>query len=135
VLCEIATSRFRFFEDVDLLLPVELKGDLSGLQATWVDHLLRHRAAVLGAVWRSDDPLGVKCKSETATVHVFSSSGWSSSMNFYNFYRVCSILPYRARKGSRLKSSCSISLFDLIYSLQDTISQKYPCISSGQTSL
>ncbi len=82
MLCEIATSRFRFFEDVDLLLPPELKNELAQLQSTWVDHLLRHRAAVLGAVWRSDDPLGVKCKSEAATVHVFSSSGWSSRITF-----------------------------------------------------
>eukprot|EP00392_Amoebophrya_sp_AT5.2_P008909 g8937.t1 len=81
VLCEIATSRFRFFEDVDLLLPAELKDQLPQLQEQWVDHLLRHRGAVLGAVWRSDDPLGVKCRSETATVHVFSSSGWSSRHN------------------------------------------------------
>ncbi len=58
VLCEIATSRFRFFEDVDLLLPAELKNEVAPLQDLWVEHLLRHRGAVLGAVWRSDDPLG-----------------------------------------------------------------------------
>ena len=81
VLCEIATSRFRFFEDVDLLLPAELKSDIVALQDLWVNQLLRHRAAVLAAVWRSDDPLGVKSRSEKATVHVFSSSGWSSRHN------------------------------------------------------
>jgi hypothetical protein len=48
VLCEIATARFRFFEDVDLLLPLELEDDVQALEQAWVDQLLRHRGAVLG---------------------------------------------------------------------------------------
>lgn len=124
VLCEIATSRFRFFEDVDLLLPVELKNDLPNLQAQWVDHLLRHRAAVLGAVWRSDDPLGVKCKAETATVNVFSSSGWSSRHNqpkiSLHFVWPDLIVTPREAKGIRsatiefLRESCSSELGALL---------------------
>jgi hypothetical protein len=31
-----------------------------------------------GAIWRSDDPLGVKPKSDKSRVNVFSSSGFSS---------------------------------------------------------
>lgn len=81
VLCEISTSRFRFFEDVDLLLPAELKDQVEGLTEQWTQHLLSHRGAVLGAIWRSEDPLGVKPVGDTADVHVFSSSGWSSRHN------------------------------------------------------
>ena len=81
VLCEIATSRFRFFEDVDLLLPASLKGQEAALQDKWVNGLLQHRGAVLGAIWRSSDPLVVKPIGDSATVHVFSSSGWSSRHN------------------------------------------------------
>ncbi|CAD7938482.1 unnamed protein product [Amoebophrya sp. A120] len=124
VLCEIATSRFRFFEDVDLLLPAELKDQLPQLQDQWVHHLLRHRGAVLGAVWRSEDPLGVKCRSETATVHVFSSSGWSSRHNqpkiSLHFVWPDLICTPREAKGIRsatiefLRESCSEELSTLL---------------------
>lgn len=135
VLCEIATSRFRFFEDVDLILSADLKDQVPRLQTLWIDQLLRHRAAVLGAVWRSDDPLGVKCRytfdpndpsgpQERAVVHVFSSSGWSSrhnlpkvSLHFVWPHLICTP---REAKGIRsatiefLRESCSQELSDLL---------------------
>ncbi|CAD7974082.1 unnamed protein product [Amoebophrya sp. A25] len=124
VLCEIATSRFRFFEDVDLLLPPELKDHLPQLQDQWVNHLLRHRGAVLGAVWRSDDPLGVRCQGPSATVHVFSSSGWSSRHNApkisLHFVWPDLIVTPREAKGIRsatiefLRESCSQELSEML---------------------
>lgn len=135
VLCEIATSRFRFFEDVDLILSADLKDQVQRLQSLWIDQLLRHRAAVLGAVWRSDDPLGVKCRytfdptdpngpQERAVVHVFSSSGWSSRHNLpkvsLHFVWPNLICTPREAKGIRsatiefLRESCSPELNELL---------------------
>lgn len=82
MLCEMATARFYFFEDVDLLLPANIKeGEVKKLEAEWVMELLKYRSAVLAAVWRCNDPIGSKPFGEgetPPTVHVFSSSGFAS---------------------------------------------------------
>ncbi|CAD7974061.1 unnamed protein product [Amoebophrya sp. A25] len=83
-LVEMATTRFRFYEDVDLFLPPDQlpsfsQTDLKALEKRWIDQLLKIRGgAVFGAVWRSDDVLGICQNCLKTTVHVFSSSGFST---------------------------------------------------------
>ncbi|CAD7938492.1 unnamed protein product [Amoebophrya sp. A120] len=85
-LVEMATTRFRFYEDVDLFLPpgfVDTGEEIKALERRWIAQLLKIRGAVFGAVWRSDDVLGICQNCLKTTVHVFSSSGFSTKSQSY----------------------------------------------------
>lgn len=69
-LVEMATPRFRFFEDVDLFIPDEMTDRTRELEDKWISELLRVRGAVLGAIWRSDDCLGICQNCLKTTTHV-----------------------------------------------------------------
>ena len=80
----MATPIFKYYQDVDVLLPhVNSIEEISEIEALWMECLIRCQAAVLGVIWRSTDALGVARAKDSTLVNVFASSGFAKRCNLF----------------------------------------------------
>ncbi|CAD7962225.1 unnamed protein product [Amoebophrya sp. A120] len=83
-LCEMATPVFKYYQDVDVLLPhVNCLEEISEIEALWMECLIRCQAAVLGVIWRTQDALGCDKALDSTLVNVFASSGFAKRYNLF----------------------------------------------------